>query len=188
MTPDTTGIDQDQLQYLSIGLSFLPFAGMAFLWFMAVLREHMGALEDRFFSTLYLDRGFLYIGMVFTASAIGTGLMVAYSTALRIMANGDAYLFARSISQRITTIYTIRMEGMFMTVLGTIWVRTQLLPRWLALLTFIFAVVLLISIGFSPWIMLVFPVWVLLVSTYILYLNYLFKQGDLQFDFQPSNK
>ena len=188
LTSDSAGITQDQLKYLSLGLSFLPFAGMAFLWFMAVLREHMGALEDQFFSTLYLGSGFLYIGMVFTAAAVGTGLMVAYSISPEIIANGDAYLLARSISQRITTIYTIRMAGMFMTVLGTIWVRTQLLPRWLALLTFIFAVVLLISIGFSPWVMLVFPVWVVLISTYILYLNYLIKQGDLQIDLQPPKK
>ena len=69
-----------------------------------------------------------------------------------------------------------------MIVLGTIWVRTRIMPRWLALITFISAVILLVSVGFSHWIILLFPVWVFLISVYILYLNFLYKKGDLEID------
>ncbi len=74
----------------------------------------------------------------------------------------------------------MRMAGMFMFVLGTIWVHTQVMPRWLALVTYALALVLLISIGFTPWVVLVFPAWVFVISVYILILNYRVQQGDEQ--------
>ena len=31
----------------------MPFAGIAFLWFVGVVRDRMGRLEDRFFSSVF---------------------------------------------------------------------------------------------------------------------------------------
>ena len=72
---ETNDFSEDQARSITLGLSFLPFAGIAFLWFMGVIRERMGALEDQFFSTLFLGSGLLYIGLTFTASAVGGGLL-----------------------------------------------------------------------------------------------------------------
>jgi hypothetical protein len=116
------------------------------------------------------------------ASAVGGGILAAYSIDPDIMINSDAFLLGRSITNRLTTIYAIRMAGMFMIVLGTIWVRTRIMPRWLALVTYILAAVLLISVGFTHWVILIFPAWVLVISAYILYLNFLFQKGDLDIE------
>jgi hypothetical protein len=51
---------------------------------------------------------------------------------------------------------------------ATIAIRTKIIPRWLALLTYIVALVLLLSVGFVAWAILLFPLWVLLISIYIL--------------------
>ena len=182
LSQDSTGFSEDQIRIVTLGLSFLPFAGIAFLWFMGVIRERMGAFEDQFFSTVFLGSGLLYLGFTLLASAIGGGLLVAYSIDPDIMINSDAFLLGRSITNRLTTIYAIRMAGMFMIVLGTIWVRTRIMPRWLALVTYISAAVLLISVGFTHWVILVFPAWVLVISAYILYLNFLFQKGDLDIE------
>jgi len=179
---ETNDFSGDQARSITLGLSFLPFAGIAFLWFMGVIRERMGAMEDQFFSTLFLGSGLLYIGLTFTASAVGGGLLSAFAIDPDLIANSDALLLARSITNRITTIYAIRMAGMFMIVLGTIWVRTQIMPRWLALITYASAAVLLISVGFSHWVILIFPAWVLVISAYILYLNFLFQKGELEIE------
>ena len=88
------------------------------------------------------------------------------------------YLFGRAIIYKFNNVFATRMAGMFMSVLGTIWVRTGLMPRWLALLTFLNAVVLLIGISFYPWTVLFFPVWVFLISVYILVLNYRYGKKD----------
>ena len=52
--------------------------------------------------------------------------------------------------------------------LGTIWLRTGLMPRWLVVTTYSLALALLIIVDFSLWTTLAFPAWVLLVSVYIL--------------------
>jgi hypothetical protein len=161
-----------QVEKISLGLSFLPFAGIAFLWFLGVIRDRLGHLEDQFFSTLFLGSGLLYLGLTFASAAIAGGLLTAYTMDPDLLTSGGAYLLGRTISNRINTVYAIRMAGMFMFVLGTIWVRTRIMPRWLALITYGLAAVLLISVGFSHWVMMLFPAWVLLISAYILVLNY----------------
>jgi hypothetical protein len=37
----------------SLALGLVPFAGIAFLWFTGVIRDRLGDLEDRFFSTIF---------------------------------------------------------------------------------------------------------------------------------------
>lgn len=153
---------------LSLGLSLIPFAGIAFLWFIGVVRDRLGYLEDQFFSTLFLGSGLLYLGLTFAAAAIASGLLTVYVADPEGLIFSNAYQTARSISNRITVTYSIRMAGMFMMVLGTIWMRTRLMPRWLVLLTFILAIVLLLSIGISHWVTLIFPAWVLIISAMFL--------------------
>jgi hypothetical protein len=172
----------NQPETITFGLSLLPFAGIAFLWFLGVLRDRMGYLEDQFFSTLFLGSGILYIGMVFVASAFAGGSLVAYSLEPDLLANNVVLLVTRTITNQIISIYAIRMAGMFMIVLGTIWTRTELMPRWLTILTYALALILLISIGFTHWVTLLFPAWVLLISAYILYLNFLIKTEQVKTD------
>lgn len=69
---------------------------------------------------------------------------------------------------QVSNVYALRMAGVFMISLGTIWLRTGLMPRWLVALTYLLAVVLLFAINLSLWITLVFPIWVLAVSVLIL--------------------
>jgi hypothetical protein len=175
-------VDQDTGAWLetsapqvSLALALIPFAGIAFLWFMGVLRDRIGLLEDQFFSTLFIGSGLLYLGLVFTGAAMAGGLMTAYVLEPSIMIEGDVYIFARAVMYRINNVYSIRMAGMFMFVLATIWVRTGVMPRVLGLITYVVAILLLVSISFFPWMVGIFPSWVLLISVYILVLNYRYK-------------
>lgn len=169
---DTSDWLEGQAKTISLALSLLPFAGISFLWFMGVVRDRMGRQEDQFFSTLFFGSGYLYLAMIFTAAAIAGGVLTLHAVDPDLLVGTGLYALARIVINRLNTVYAIRMAGMFMFVLGTIWVRTKIMPRWLALLTYALAAVLLISVGFSSWVVLVFPAWVLLISLYILILNY----------------
>lgn len=46
-----------------LALGLVPFAGIAFLWFIGVLRDRVGVAEDRFFATVFLGSGLLFVGM-----------------------------------------------------------------------------------------------------------------------------
>ena len=51
---------------------------------------------------------------------------------------------------------------------ASLWLRTGVMPRWMALITIVVALLLLFVFTQSWWVVLVFPAWVLLVSVYIL--------------------
>jgi hypothetical protein len=178
ISQESGGMSENQAQSITLGLSFLPFAGIAFLWFMAVMRDRLGQLEDQFFSTLFLGSGFLYLALTFASAAIAGGILAAFAINPDLLTGSDGLLLARAITNRINTIYAVRMAGMFMIVLGTIWVRTQIMPRWLAFITYGLALLLLVSIGLTHWVTLVFPAWVFVISVYILVLKYRFQDED----------
>ncbi len=164
-------LDQ-QAKNLSLAMSLIPFAGLSFLWFMGVVRDRMGHHEDQFFSTLFSGSGYLYLGLTFASAAAIGGALVLYTSDPDLLTSGGAYSLALAISNRLNSVYAMRMAGAFMTALGTIWVRTGVMPRWLALVTYLLAAVLLISIGFTPWVILIFPAWVFAISAAVLILNY----------------
>jgi hypothetical protein len=161
-----------QAKNLSLAMSLIPFAGISFLWFMGVVRDRMGRQEDQFFSTLFFGSGYLYLGMTFASAAVAGGSLALYALGPDLPVGSGVYSLALIVSNRLNSVYAMRMAGAFMTALGTIWVRTGVMPRWLALVTYLLAAVLLISIGFTPWVVLVFPAWVLTISVAILVLNY----------------
>jgi len=163
---------EERANSISFALSLVPFAGIAFLWFMGVLRDRMGALEDRFFSTVFLGSGLLFLGMTFIAAALAGGMLSSYAIAADSLIESGVYTYGRAVMYRIMNVYAIRMAGVFMISLGTIWVRTQTMPRWLALLTYGAALVLLVTISYMLWVTLIFPAWVGLISVAILVWNY----------------
>ena len=62
-------------QMLILGLNLVPFAGIAFLWFMGVVRDRLGSREDQFFATVFLGSGLLFIAMMFTSAAVTGSLL-----------------------------------------------------------------------------------------------------------------
>ncbi len=78
-------------KWVLMSLSLVPFTGTAFLWFMAVLRNHIGLLEDRFFATVFLGSGLLFVAMLFAAVAVSRGLMDAFPSADSILMHQDTY-------------------------------------------------------------------------------------------------
>jgi hypothetical protein len=162
---------QERAGMVTLALGFLPFAGIAFLWFIGVVRDRLGQLEDQFFSTVFFGSGLLFLALMFASAAIVGGTLATYAVEPRRLIDSGVYTFARTVTYRITNVYAIKMAGVFMISLGTIWVRTRVMPRWLALFTYALALGLLLSISSNLWVTLIFPGWVCMVSVYILIRN-----------------
>src|SRR5215475_9009041 len=162
---------KDRAGTVALALSLLPFAGIAFLWFMGVVRDRMGYLEDQFFATVFFGSGLLFLAMAFVSAALAGGILATYALEQRRFLDSGMYTLTRAVLYRITNVYAVKMAGVFMISLATIWVRTRLMPRWLALLTYVLALGLLLSITSSLWVTLIFPGWVGVVSGYILLTN-----------------
>ena len=156
---------------ISFALNLLPFAGIAFLWFIAVVRNRLGALEDRFFATVFLGSGLLYIAMIFTSAALAGGLIRVLINSPEILMQPGAYALGRAQIFQTMNVYGIKMAGVFMFSTSTILLRTSIVPRWIAFLGYGLGAALLLSIGIVRWIPLVFPIWVLMISVVILFEN-----------------
>jgi len=149
-------------------LALVPFAGLAFLWFIAVARERLGRFEDQFFSTVFIGSGLLFLAMVFAAAATAGAIVAAAANDPSGFAASTTYTYARQAVTQILAVYALRMAAIFQLSQASLWVRTRVMPRWMALITVVVGLALLFVFTQSFWVVLVFPAWVLLVSVYIL--------------------
>jgi hypothetical protein len=168
VTKDTGAWLQADSETFKFALGLIPFAGLFFLWFIAVARERLGRFEDQFFSTVFLGSGLLFLAMVFAAAASAGALASAYSKSPATFAASSTYLYGREVVAQIFAVYALKMAAVFLISQATLWVRTKVMPRWMALLTYALALVLLFVFTQASWVILVFPAWVLMVSLYIL--------------------
>lgn len=146
----------------------MPFAGISFLWFIGVVRDGFGRYEDRFFATVFLGSGLLFLAMMFVSTAVAAALVATNAGVTDPAAHVEVIAFGKMIVVSAAKTYAIRMAAVFMISLATIWLKTGLMPRWLVALSYLVALGLLIAGDVSMWLALAFPVWVLVVSSLIL--------------------
>ena len=147
--------DPGRRRQVILALNLVPFSGIAFLWFIGVVRDRIGEREDRFFATVFLGSGLLFIAMLFVASAVAAGSLADLPAS-----SG----FNRRIGSLILHTYAMRMAAVFTISTATIGLRTGFLPRWLVFAGYAIALILLLVIDVTPWVELLFPLWILLVS------------------------
>jgi hypothetical protein len=155
---------------VQLALSLVPFAGIAFLWFVGVVRDRLGAREDQFFSTVFFGSGLMFLAMIFASAALAGGILSSYAGGVEpaTLAGSGVYTFNRAVMFTLMNVYAVRMAGVFMISLGSLWLRTRAMPRLAVFLTYGLAVVMLVSISSSLWLILVFPAWVFGISVFIL--------------------
>jgi hypothetical protein len=153
---------------VAFALNLVPFAGIAFLWFVGVLRDRLGAREDRFFATVFLGSALLLVAMLFAAAASVGAIILAFHAAPELLINSATFHFARGLAHGMISIYLVKTASVFMITTSTIALYTRLTPRWLALAGYAVAIALLIGSYYIDWSLVVFPTWVCLVSVSIL--------------------
>ena len=153
---------------IRLASELMPFAGICFLWFIGVVRANLGRYEDRFFATVTLGSGLLFLAMMFTSSAVGAGLAESRHYFGGEIAGSGVGVFGQMLLLKLSKTYALRMAAVFMMSLATIWLRTGLMPRWLVVVSYIAAVTLIIGGDTSMWLVLAFPAWVLIVSVLFL--------------------
>lgn len=163
--PGLSGSARTQLQ---AALTLMPIAGIAFLWFVGVVRDRLGDLEDRFFSTVYLGSGLLFLAMMFVSMALAGAILTTLDGGTNQSNPLDTVAFGRAVMLQVTNVYALRMAAVFMISLSTTWHRSGSAPRWLVISTYLIAFSLLVVTSLSMWVALIFPGWVLLVSVYVL--------------------
>ena len=158
--------DADLRWRIQVALYLIPFAGIAFLWFIAVIRAQLGSREDRFFETVFLGSGLLFVAMIFTTAAALTAALALVNAGVSLTPETAAY--AWTFASSLLGSFGARMAAVFMLSVTTMGVRTGTIPRWLAIPSYITAFLLLFAPPLPDWTTFLFPVWVIVVSIHIL--------------------
>jgi hypothetical protein len=149
-----------------VGLYLMPFAGIAFVWFIVALRmwiSYSSRREDILLSNIQLVSGILFVGLFFAggaaaaASAAGVEFspgQVDVAVARQLPALGNALIF----------VFAMRMAAMFVFATSNIGRTTGALPMWFVVIGFVVGLFLLLSATFNQFLVLVFPVWTLILS------------------------
>ena len=148
---------------ISVAVAYLiPFSGIAFLWFIGVVRDRIGVYEDRFFATVFLGSGLVFVAILFSAAGVAAGVLTLAQPSAAMLELG------KSIARGMFYLYGARSAGVFTIVTSMIVLRTGALPRWAAFTGLVIGLVLLLSVQSFQLVILLFPTWVLLLSLVIL--------------------
>jgi hypothetical protein len=150
------------------GLYLAPFAGIMFLWFVAVIRDQIGEREDRFFATVFFGSGLLFVALLFTTAAVVSTptTIVELLGETQLSAEGQAIL--RGLAYTLLFAMSTRAAAIFMIATAVIGMKSGVFPRWFTLVGYLLGLVLLVAVSFLDWVILILPAWVTVVSLFIL--------------------
>jgi hypothetical protein len=159
---------EGDLPMLLGALYLAPFAGILFLWFIAVVRDQVGAHEDQFFATVFLGSGLSFVAILFVAAAVA----VAPSVGVRYLGLPPPTLgtadLVRELAYTLLFAFGTRAGAVFLFATATISLRSGTFPRWVAWTGYLLGVALLIAVTFWDWSIMVLPAWVAVLSLFIL--------------------
>jgi hypothetical protein len=118
---------------------------------------------------VFFGSALLFLAMLFAASAIiGAIIVVASTTEPNELISSVTFRFSRATAYIIVNVYGIKMAGVFMISTATVIVYTGIVARWIALLGYALALILLFGSYYMSWSFIVLPIWVFLISVHIL--------------------
>jgi hypothetical protein len=150
-----------------VSLYLAPLAGIAFLWFIAVIRNRIGDREDRFFATVFIGSGLLFVAMLWAAAATVGSLLPVSRIDNVTVPDVTTFDLIRSLAHMFF-VYATRAAAIFVVVTSTIALGTAAFPRWLVVVGYLIAVIQFLTAGVLEVAVLLFPVWVMILSATIL--------------------
>lgn len=164
--------DPDQRRAsLIAGLYIIPFGGIAFIWFMAALRDRYlrsSSKENVMLSTVHLVSGTLFVVAIFAVSAVELALVWMAEQAPDATFDVDAARAMVAFGAAMAQIVALRSGAVFIAVSTTRAMRSGLFPRWYGILSMAGAVLLLFSYTTMPATALLMPIWVIASSGLVL--------------------
>ena len=156
---------------VSFALTLVPFSGIFFLWFIGAVRSRIGTAEDRFFATVFLGSGLLFVAMMFTATAV-MGALISLASSDHGAPPLNVWHLGRATTFQLATTFALRMAAVFTIATSTIALRLRLHHPVVITIGFASGLLLMFVESTIPWIELVFPFWVFVVSVSLLVDSY----------------
>jgi len=155
---------------LVLALNLAAISSVAFLWFVAVIRRRIGNREDRFFATVFLGSGILYVAVWLVAAA----LLAAPAVAMELFSSGvdsdpASHTLMAGTAGGLLLVAGPRVQAVFILTTSTLVLRAKVLPNWLAYFGYAVGLILFVTPLVAMPVGIGFPAWVLIVSITILF-------------------
>jgi hypothetical protein len=151
-----------------VALNLISISSIAFVWFVAVIRRRIGEREDRFFGTVFIGSGIAFVAVWLAGATAMTAPAFALTYFDGASVSNDTISYAAGLGAAYLWVVLPRVGALFVVSTATIIRRTGALPAWLAVLSYVVGLGLLVVPMIARPIGFVFPAWVLLVSVTIL--------------------
>ena len=161
---DLSGVDP---ALILVASHLIAFAGIFFLWFIGVVRSRLGSREDQFFSSVLFGSGIVFVASLYASVAVGAaGVAEIHRGAPEA---SESVRLAFDTSYVLCYVFAAKVAGAFMAVFTTILSRLAQSATWMTVFGYVGALMLLFTIPHVEWLLLVFPLWVLVLSIQILW-------------------
>lgn len=172
----------ERRKILAVGLYILPFSAVAFIWFIASLRQWVARGAHRgsqMIGTVQLLSGIAFITLALASAAASTIpaalVELGYDTVDADMAR-DFPLYGNAL----LLVFGVRMAAMFVMTTANIGRASGYMPRWFFVASIIVALVLFLSYSLTVWLAVLFPAWVLALGGLIIFHAYKTDQESLE--------
>jgi len=155
---------------LLVGLYVMPFAGIAFIWFIVALRMWISGQirrENVLLSNVQLVSGILYIALSFGGAAASSVMAASVQFASGEVDPATAREFPQ-LGSALILVFGMRMAAMFVFSTTNITRSVGIIPKWFAIIGFVVGLGLLLSATFNRALVLVFPIWILVFCTLLI--------------------
>jgi hypothetical protein len=152
------------------GMFAMPYAGIAFLYFMVMLRalaRASGIPFSRVLANVQFGAGLLFLALLFGAAAAQVATTASMQFA-GIQPDPVAVRILPFYGATLLVMFAMRMAAMFVfTTVSMAW-ATHLIPAWFRWLSYMVGVLLLLAATFAAWFALLFAGWVFVLCVLIL--------------------
>lgn len=159
--------DTSNQRSMIAGLNLLVMGSIAFIWFVAVIRRRVGDRENRFFGSVFFGSSLVLVGTWLVAGLlIVTPALSAHSYGTTPELGEIANFRAAGIA--MSSVIATRLEAVFIISSTTVARLSGAFPRLIILVGYITGLALLLVPLPNQWMTWVFPIWVGMVSIFML--------------------
>jgi hypothetical protein len=177
-TPTLSASDADITAYyasnstllVTVGLYLVPFAGIAFLWHAHCTRLLIEARTPSPSAIPYglqLVSGVLFVVLLFAGTASAGAVALLKDLTNAPLPSADFVRGMLAVGYGMVFVYALRGAGMYALTTTTLLRNAMIMPKWLAVVSYLLALFLLLITTLHPAAVLVFPTWVVIVSVVI---------------------
>jgi hypothetical protein len=165
---DITGFyDGNSTVLVTVGQVLVPLAGIAFLWHAHTTRL---LIQSRTPSPsaipfgLQLVSGILFVVLLFAGTASAGSIALLKDLTNAPLPSADVVRGLLALGYGLVFIYSIRGAGMYALTTTTLLRQAGIMPTWLAIVSYLLALFLLVSTTLHPVVVLIFPTWVVVTG------------------------